>query len=469
MTASLEATEAEVLVTVTLVPSSTPWPSPTSTPALVLDYEPAGCREPIDSYDAVTLNGMAVNRRTAEMLFYAAELYGGSIDISGLGLTQGSYTDALSASFGTHAGGGAVDLTVFLPGTFQPAYGELGRLIRALRTAGFAAWVRDLDELGPGSPIHIHAIAIGDTQLSPAALDQIHSPEYGYFAGGNALPMSPAPDRFGGPVICNWMKDADGHSIPRRPRAEGAALNLAARLKQTADAFLTDSEAQTLALVGEKFPVPLWSASLANLEGPLAAALLVHGGVIPAEVPLDFAYSRYWYIDRTSDQKPWLLLADAGFEQHSVNIQPEQQGSHLPDFYPGDLMYIHGTADQKDAIRTVTEVDAAGTVWTLSPAMGEAGVTIERVELVSGGMVSNFWQPYLQPDGSLRFEHIYRPELHAAPGSIQAIVVRAGDDLYSLATLYFTTAQSIAALNTSALADGLQVGETLRVPVNSLP
>jgi hypothetical protein len=41
---------------------------------------------------------------------YAAELYGGEIEISGYAITQGSYHDNGVLSFGTHLGGGAVDL-----------------------------------------------------------------------------------------------------------------------------------------------------------------------------------------------------------------------------------------------------------------------------------------------------------------------------------------------------------------------
>ena len=81
-------------------------------------------------------------------------------------------------------------------------------LILALRTAGFAAWLRDFDQLYPGSPIHIHAIAIGDRDLSPAAQSQLNA-NYGYFNGNNGIPpengAAPVPDEFGGPILCEWM------------------------------------------------------------------------------------------------------------------------------------------------------------------------------------------------------------------------------------------------------------------------
>jgi hypothetical protein len=76
-----------------------------------------------------------------------------------------------------------------------------------MRIAGFAAWLRDFDELYPGSPIHIHAIAIGDAELSEAASEQIDGP-FGYLRGYNGLPQDsgvPLPDTSGDLVVCPWM------------------------------------------------------------------------------------------------------------------------------------------------------------------------------------------------------------------------------------------------------------------------
>jgi hypothetical protein len=151
-----------------------------------------------------------INQRTLAMLSHAQELYNGELEITGYAITQGSYTDAVGASFGTHSGGGAVDLSVLRRETYTVLWDDLEPLIRALRAAGFAAWVREYGELYADSPIHIHAIAIGDQELSQAAQDQLTGPA-GYLRGYSGLPVElygpPAPDRYGGPILCQWMID----------------------------------------------------------------------------------------------------------------------------------------------------------------------------------------------------------------------------------------------------------------------
>ena len=188
--------------------SAVPLPSetlpPSSTP------EPAGCLAPPEDYTRVEVNGETLNQRTLAMLAHAQSLYGGEIDLIGYAVTQGSYTSAVSASFGTHAGGGAIDLSVMREGTYTVLWDDIPSLLAALRAAGFAAWLRDYGELHADSPIHIHAIAIGDKELSPAARDQLTGAA-GYFRGFSGLPVEqyggPAPDRFGGPILCQWMID----------------------------------------------------------------------------------------------------------------------------------------------------------------------------------------------------------------------------------------------------------------------
>jgi len=181
-------------------------PVPSPTPFV----EPEGCWEPPNDYTRLWVNGGLFNARTIAMLDHAQALYsaqGGVLDLR-LAISQGSYTGgALAASFGTHDGGGAVDLSVRSPVDWSVQTEEIEPMLRALRIAGFAAWLREEDELYPGSVIHIHAIAIGDAELSEAARAQIDG-TFGYLRGYNGLPQIngvPIPDRHGGPVICRWM------------------------------------------------------------------------------------------------------------------------------------------------------------------------------------------------------------------------------------------------------------------------
>jgi hypothetical protein len=140
------------------------------------------------------------------MLHEATSLYAGPGDL--LRVTQGSYTNSEGASFGTHAGGGAVDLSIRNPADPEEIlWDETDAMVLALRRAGFAAWYRAPGDLGPGSPAHIHAIAIGDRDLSPAAEMQLTGPS-GHFRGFNGLPPEyggPEPDPHVGPIICPWM------------------------------------------------------------------------------------------------------------------------------------------------------------------------------------------------------------------------------------------------------------------------
>ncbi len=194
--------------------------------------EPQGCLQPPDDYTQIAINGVILNARTLAMLDQAQVIYsaGGGLLYFRQGLTQGSYTGGvLAASFGTHDGGGAVDLSVRDPGTWDVMTAEIEPMVHALRLAGFAAWLRDTGDLYPDSPIHIHAIAMGDAELSEAARAQIDG-TFGYLRGFDGLPRAngiPQADRHGGPLLCQWMIDLGlvdlrGQRVPR-PTPGGTA------------------------------------------------------------------------------------------------------------------------------------------------------------------------------------------------------------------------------------------------------
>lgn len=120
----------------------------------------------------VIRDGMRVNTRTDRMLSRAERRLGRD-----LVLDQGSYNpggDPTSA--GTHDGGGVVDISVRSMNT-----ATRHRVVRELRLAGFAAWLRSPRQ---GSwPWHIHAVAISDTDLSSPAQHQAGD----YYLGLNGL------------------------------------------------------------------------------------------------------------------------------------------------------------------------------------------------------------------------------------------------------------------------------------------
>jgi len=175
--------------------------------------ERADCLRPPEDYTQTQLGYATFNTRTLAMLDHAQRVYneaGGEVVNFRQAVTQGSYNaGGVSASFGTHDGGGAVDISVRSYIDWSILEDEIPAMLDALRVAGFAAWLRDTGELYADSPIHIHAIAVGDEELSDDARAQIDG-EYGYLRGYNGLPEGyggPALDIYGGPVVCNWMID----------------------------------------------------------------------------------------------------------------------------------------------------------------------------------------------------------------------------------------------------------------------
>jgi hypothetical protein len=176
------------------------------------DTELADCEKPPEDYSRVNVNGATLNARTLAMLDIAQANYraGGGIINFRTAVMQGSYNPGgVSASFGTHDAGGAIDLSVRDPRDHSVLTDEIEPMLEALRFAGFAAWLRDTDSLYPGSPIHVHAIAIGDAELSEAARGQLDG-TFGYLRGYNGLPQDdgiPQPDTSGEMVLCQWMID----------------------------------------------------------------------------------------------------------------------------------------------------------------------------------------------------------------------------------------------------------------------
>lgn len=141
--------------------------------------------EPPHDYRRVTYTGKTINVRTRIMLERAVEHLAEHYRWSPY-LVQGSYNPGVSASAGTHDGGGVIDIRT---STMTRRGQDL--CVQALRKAGFAAWLR----LPPTFGTHIHAVAIGDRELSPAAQSQIEQWRNDTNGLANHGP-DPAPDPY---------------------------------------------------------------------------------------------------------------------------------------------------------------------------------------------------------------------------------------------------------------------------------
>lgn len=126
----------------------------------------------------VTWRGVTLDERSAQMMDEVARLTGEVY----VRPTQGSYSTAVGASAGTHAGGGAIDVHA---SSLTPA--QRSRVVEAMRRVGWAAWLRTPAQ--SDWPYHVHGVAVGCRDLSPAAAAQVRD----YTNGRNGL-ASGAPD-----------------------------------------------------------------------------------------------------------------------------------------------------------------------------------------------------------------------------------------------------------------------------------
>lgn len=144
-------------------------PSYDATPAVIPGPVAAGSESThgkygSDPYGLTQIDGHTVDNFTAAALKAASKEFGSDFRV-----IQGSHNPGgVAASGGTHDGGGVVDLA--------PVDGDWAGALTALRKIGFAAWIRNLPGYGQaGDGAHIHAVLIGDEQLSPEAQTQVQS------------------------------------------------------------------------------------------------------------------------------------------------------------------------------------------------------------------------------------------------------------------------------------------------------
>lgn len=133
---------------------------------------------PISVGTRTTHQGRPVNARTLAMLRAAQSRCRLTFVVE-----QASYSPAVDpTSAGTHDGGGALDLDAE-----RLSRAQRTAAVTALRQVGFAAWLRTPAQ--GDWPLHIHAVAISDTDLSTPAQRQVGA----YYGGRNAL-ASDLPD-----------------------------------------------------------------------------------------------------------------------------------------------------------------------------------------------------------------------------------------------------------------------------------
>ena len=150
----------------------------------------------LNPYERITWRGVTANRRTIEML-EITELRS-LPDLAPLRIPQGSYNaGGVSASGGTHDGGGVIDISI--KGLTAD---QRDHVVWALRKTSFAAWYRPY--LANVWPAHIHAVAIGDRELSPQAAWQVQE----YKAGRNGL-ANQGPDNGPDVPITVYRQDVD--------------------------------------------------------------------------------------------------------------------------------------------------------------------------------------------------------------------------------------------------------------------
>lgn len=146
----------------------------------------------------VNINGQDVNARTVAMLGEVERLSA----VSNIVIVKGKHIEPGDSSAGTHDGYGVVDLRTKYLTVLQR-----NGVLLACREVGFAAWYRTVAQ-GFSGP-HIHAVAMGDPDLSPAARRQVTA----YRTGHNGLANNGPDDGPKGFTGVLWESYKSEHSL----------------------------------------------------------------------------------------------------------------------------------------------------------------------------------------------------------------------------------------------------------------
>lgn len=452
-------------------------PTPLPTPKPVF-YEPAGCWQPPEDYTRVQINGHIINARTYAMLQQAAMLFGGEIDVAGSAIIQGSYTESSEDSLGIHLGGGVVDISVMRLNTEFILYSEIEPLIRALRTVGFAAWLREDGEEGSESTIYIHAVAIGDKDLSEAAMEQITGPA-GYMSGYNGISVTsndPVPDRYGGPVICHWMLDA-GYADMRPASDDPSAIPWQERLRQAALAYQAFYPEDAVKVAHSLNFLDGESESASNICGPLSAAILRDAGLLPDQAGPVQDLKSFWLASPALNGRPWSLFPESDYEVFRFTTPMSAFDFTAWPLQPADFVYAYAENNGYDHMFVITEVDAEGRAYTVTNQNQSWGselwgsMIILRYMLYDPlspgeGIIYNEWSnPRLGMTGQKGFEVLRKRGL--APGSLYEYTIHPGDTLPNLAARFGADLESLIQANDGMDLTNLQVSQVITIPIPS--
>jgi hypothetical protein len=461
-------------------PTPSPLPIQSPSPKSMPFYEPAGCQLPIEDYSSVRVGKWRLDRRSYTMLQYAKQLYNGPIDVAGSAILRTGGGTGNSSGGEPYAGSGIVDISLNSKGKADILYTDIEPLIQALRTAGFAAWLRGWNTGNSTSKIYIHAIAIGDANLSSAAKGQLTG-EFGYFRGYTGIPSAegnPVPDPWGSPVLCKWMIDLGFTDLrPQPAQVQKPNGSWREKLKAAGEAYITNSVEQARLIARKLNFINGASEDPSNFCGTLAAAILRDAGMFPSQPgPLQDLHS-YWLADPKNNGRPWSLFSTRDYELFHFTTPASQFDFKSWPLLPGDFLYTYRKGIGFDHMLVVTEVDDKGRAYTVTNQF-EGENVIGRITIIqklllydpdnpNAGVFKTLWSnPQLMMTGQGGFDVLRPKGITLPPYSLYQYPVRPGDTLLTISARFNSTSEAISQLNPSINAFQLSVSQLLIVPVN---
>lgn len=357
-------------------------------------------------------------------------------------------------------------------------YNEMQIVVEALRVAGFAAWVRNPDQIER----YIYAVPIGP-QVTGAAFDALYG-ERGYFAGYDGVD---APDPHGGAILCSWMisesyNPATGQRLDPLPRFTTLAANAAKYLADTPEK--ANEVARRIDYLSNSN-----DEDASNMCGPLAAQILMDSGIYPWGLSSAQNIHSFWLANPRVSDLPQALFTNREFEFYHFDESVKTFNFDEWPLMPGDLVYLYAASNNGyDHIFAVTEGDEHGRVYTVSNtpvaengeygrayikrnADGTAAYTIERLMLYDPmddnvGVLRDDWvnHPFVGQTGLGGFDVIRKKGAGLAPGHLIQHTVAPGDSLHKLSVQYSTLPGSIKTRNQGT--ESTKPGDTILIPVN---